>query len=258
MQLRSLAQMRSKVVFEADLPPPTSATTPSLADINSRINEGVSEFHRLVVVVAADEAYSKSTWFQTVNVAPVQPFSGLTPPFRAQIDYPIPSDFYQLKRIASQINGADYRDMEKFTLAEESYLLSATPGFSGEPFKYRLIGKTTADGSDTGKIRLLPPPTGAITIQVDYIFGPTPLVNDTDQLDGFAGYEDYAIQFAIRSCCLKIEEFEKSDRAGAEMLRLKSDMLGQLRSRDASRPAKVSMTRDQWFGRGRRRGGFNA
>lgn len=229
MMLRSLASLRSKVVFEGDFPPPTSNTTPSLSDLNSRINEGLVEFHRLIIAAAGDVAYWKTFTLTTlVNTT----------------DYALPNDFYELKQVRAQVNGQDWLDLGLFTLAEESYLQSATPGWSGQPFKYKLIGKNSSDGSSTGTIRVLPIPSSAITIVVGYIFGPPVLVNDTDQIDGFAGYEEYAIQYAIASCCRKIEEWEKADRAANEMMRLKSDLLSTMRKRDADRPPRVQMTRD--------------
>jgi hypothetical protein len=247
MQLRTLAQMRSKVVFEADLPPPTATSVPALADLNARINEGITELHRLLVGAAAEKAYEKTFAFTT------QVGNAGTP---GQTDYPLPNDFYELKWVRTQINGQDWRNLDVYTLVEESYLMSASPGFSGEPFKYRLVGKKSYDGSDTGTLRLLPPPSVNINVQVGYIFGPPVLINDTDQIDGFAGYEDYAIQYAIKSCTTKIEEFDKSGLALQEMGRLKADLLGTMRSRDADRPPRVQMTRDAWFGRSRRRGGY--
>ncbi len=241
MMLRSLAQMRAKVVFEGDFPPPTTTSTPSLADINARINEGVIELHRLMVLAAADVAFWKTFTLTTlVN----------------QTDYALPTDFYELKQVRAQINGQDWADLGVFTLAEESYLQSATPGWSGQPFRYKLVGKGASDGSTTGAIRVLPIPSSAIAILVGYIYGPPVLVNDGDQIDGFAGYEDYAIQFAIRSCATKIEEFEKADRAATEMMRIKGDLLGTLRSRDADRPPRVQLTRSAWNGRGRNRWRF--
>jgi hypothetical protein len=102
-------------------------------------------------------------------------------------------------------------------------------------------------------LRVLPVPSGAIVLLISYIFGPPKLVLDSDQIDGFAGFEDYAIQYAVAACCEKIEEYEKQDRAQAEMQRLKADFLGDMRSRDADRPPRVQMTRGAWFGRSRRR-----
>jgi hypothetical protein len=247
MLLRTLAQMRAKVVFESDFPPPTATSVPALSDLNQRINEGVIELHRLIVSAAGEKAYEKTFNFKTTSGNAGTP---------GQIDYPLPNDFYQLKWVRTQINGQDWRNLDVLTLVEEAYLLSASPGFSGEPFKYRLVGKSSYDGSTTGTIRLLPPPCVNINVLVGYIFGPPVLINDTDQIDGFAGYEDYAIQYAIKSCSTKIEDYDKSGGALAEMARLKGDLLGTMRSRDADRPPRVAQTRDQWFGRSRRRGGW--
>lgn len=241
MMLRSLAQLRAKVVFEGDFPPPTANTTPALADMNARINEGVIEIHRLIVAAAGDLAYRKELSFSTGT---------------NQTDYPLPADFYQLKQVKVLINGGDWIDLALFTNAEESWLQSASPGFGGQPFKYKLLGKQASDGSDPGRIRVLPPPSSAITLKLVYVFGPPVLVLDTDQIDGFAGYEDFAIQFAIRSCATKIEEFEKADRAIAEMGRLRADLLATMRTRDADRPPRVQLTRDMRGGRGRNRFGW--
>jgi hypothetical protein len=239
MLLRSLAQMRAKVVSEGDFPPPTSTSTPSLGDINLRINEGLVEVHRKVVAAGGDTVYYKEWSFQTAA-------SGTT-------DYALPGDFYQLKQVRALINGSDWRDLGLYTASEEAYYLSATPGWSGEASKYRLLGKKAADGSDTGTIRIVPPPAFQQTIKLGYIFGPPVLINDNDQVDGFAGYEEFAIQYSIASFSRKIEEYEKAQLAAGEMMRISLDLLADARKRDADRPPRVQMTREQWYGRGRRR-----
>lgn len=243
MLLRSLAQMRAKVVSEGDFPPPTATSTPSLGDLNLRINEGLVEVHRKIVAAGGDTVYEKEWSFQT----------GIGSSGTGQTDYQLPADFYQLKQVRVLVNGSDWRDLGLYTSSEESYYLSATPGWSGEAFKYRLIGKRAADGSDTGTLRLVPPPAFQQTVRVSYIFGPPVLVNDTDQVDGFAGYEEFAIQYAIASFSRKIEEYEKAQLASGEMARLSADLLADARKRDADRPPRVQMTREQWAGRGRRR-----
>jgi hypothetical protein len=238
MQLRRLDSMIAKAVWLADIPAPTATTAITLVDATARVNEGISEMHRLIVRAAADTAYRKEQVYSTsIGVS----------------DYALPGDFYQLKQVQQNVNGSDWVNLTLFTNAEEAWLLSATPGWDGEPFKYKILGKKATDGTDLGWIRILPVPAQSLQFRLVYIFGPPTLVNPSDQIDGFAGYEEYAIAYAAAEFAHKIEEYEKEDRARAEMARLARELLADARTRDALSPPRVQATRNQWQARGLRR-----
>lgn len=240
MRLTTLAAMRANGAWKVNIPTPTATTGINIADSNARINEGVAELFLLVLAAAGDTVYRSSFTFKT-NAG--------------QFTYALPADFFQLKQVQLQIGnaGSDYMNLDRFTPAERPYLLSASPGFSGEPFKYGLVGKAQA-GNDTGSIEILPTPTSNCSVQAFYVYGPPTLVNDTDALDGFAGFEDYAQIFFARACCMRTQQRERAADMTAELERIKDNVLANMMARDGGQVAHVNRTRDAWSPRWGRRG----
>lgn len=243
MRTQTLQSMRNRAAKRAGIPTPTTLTATSIADGNAAINEGAAEFHRLVVEAAGDTAYRKTAILKTVG---------------GQFVYPLPQDLYELCSVAILLDtaGSDRNYLTRFTLADRPYLMSATPGWSGEPFRYMEVGKATIDGSDTGALELLPIPGSVLSVEILYVFGPPLLVQEGDTLDGFAGLEDYVITFAMRRFAESEENYDLYDRATAELDRLKADVLSNMRNRDASQCPRVSMTRGAWSPRGSRAARF--
>lgn len=243
MRLTDLKTMRAAAAWKVNIPTPTAATGINITDANARINEGIAELFLLGVAAASDTIYKKTFTTQT---------SG------GKTDYPLPLDFYELKSVVILLdqNGSDRMVLERFTDAEEPYLQSATPGWNGQPFKYSLQGKTVVGGADGGTIRFLPVPSQQLTILSNYIYCPTALVQDGDTLDGFAGFEEYAIVYAARQFVLRTQQTERAQVLGAEMERIKVNVLAGMKSRDAGMPPKVNMTRVPWSPRSMRRGRF--
>lgn len=230
MRARQLSDLRQAAAWLADIPTPTSTTGITLLDANAQINAGVAEVMNLIISAVGDTAYRKSQlittqWNQTV--------------------YPLALDFYELKSAERAIDASNWLPLERFTAIDRPYLISSSPGWSGSPYRYCIQGKTAQDGSDPGSIELLPLPAPGTIIRLWYIFGPQLLVNDTDSFDGFAGFEDYAVNYAARRFALKMEEYELADRLGAEMERLRQIILGMIKQRDGFSPPRVQMTREE-------------
>jgi hypothetical protein len=233
VRTQTLKSMRNRAAHRASIPTPTALTATSIDDANAAVNEGAAEFHRLVVEAAGDTAYRKPITLRTVA---------------GQFVYPLPQDFYEIVSVSILLDnaGTDRRYLTRFTLAERPYLMSSTPGWAGESFKYMIVGKGAIDGSDTGAVELLPIPSSVLAVELLYVFGPPLLVQDGDALDGFAGMEDYVITFAMRRFAESEENYDLYDRASTELDRIKADVLANMRNRDASQCPRVSMTRDAW------------
>lgn len=239
MRTTTLGTMRSNAAWLADIPAPGFSNTEILIpDLNNRINEGLAELFNLVVAACGDEAYRKPTTFATVSGTSV---------------YPLPSDYFECKGVELQLNqsntsplGADWIWLTTFTAVDRPFLSSSTPGWNGEPSRYRIQGKAASDASDPGSIELLPIPSANLNVRLWYVFAPPTLVNDSDTFDGFAGYEDYAVKYAAKWCAFKAENFDVADRLQAELDRISKNVLAQMSKRDGANPPKVSMTRAPW------------
>ena len=242
MRLTTLGAIRQRGAWKVNIPTPTATTAINISDANVSVNQGVAELFLLVVAAAGDTAYRSSFTISTIA---------------GTYAYPLPADFYQLKQVQLQFGnapGGDYMNLARFTPAERPYLLSATPGFSGEPFKYCVVGKSSAGAADAGSIELLPVPTQNTIVQCFYVFAPPTLVNDTDTLDGFAGFEDYASVFFARDCCQRTQQRERAAEQTAELERIKDNVLANMMSRDGGQVPKVNLTRSPWTPRWASRG----
>lgn len=247
MRLRTLADLRASAVSLANAPTPTATTSASLTDWNGWINAGRAELFRKVVSAAGPTAYLRTTIITTQNV----PNQGVLGTSVNTFAYDLPRDFWELTRVQLQLNITDFVTLERFTEAERPYLMSATPGWNGEPFKYCLMGKPSEVSPQ--QIEFLPIPAANLNVYVGYIYGPPLLVTDVDQLDGFAGFEEYVIVFAARRAAMKTEQRERAAELLGEMARLELDVLAQSKQTDAYSPPRVMMTREPWRPRYARR-----
>lgn len=231
MQSATLGDMRTEACALANIPPPTASTAITIAMANGWINRGINKLFRLALQAGGDTVYRKDVLVTTST---------------GQTIYPLPQDFYELRNVSVQSGGlgGDWMPMECFTLTERSYLLSSSPGFNGEPYKYRLVGKAAQDGSDPGSIELLPTPSSNTTVRLLYVFGPKKLANDADTFDGFAGFDEYAVKFCTREMLLRNREEERTALFEGQLATIQADVLSGLRQRDASAAPRVNLTRD--------------
>jgi hypothetical protein len=231
VRLRTLLDLRQSGVVLSNAPTPTTTTSVTISDWNQWLNAGRAELFRKVVQAAGKAAYMKTTVITTAS----SPSASV---------YPLPSDFWELVRVELQLNATDFVALKPFTEAERPYLLSATPGWSGEPFRYALQGKP-AENQPQG-IEFLPIPTGGLKLPIGYIYGPPLLAKDGDVLDGFAGFEEYVVVFGARRYAMRTEGRERAAELGGELARLEGDVLAQSKQIDAFSPPRVQMTRDAW------------
>jgi len=241
----TLGSMRAEATALANMPACTATTAVTIAMANGWINRGINKLFRTALQAGGESVYRKDL-MMTLSVP-------------GQTIYQLPPDFYELKSVelllSTNVPG-DRIVLERFTLNERPYLLSATPGWNGEPFRYMLVGKTTQDGTDPGSIEFLPPPSSNTQINLIYIFGPKPLVNDSDTFDGFAGFDEYAVKFCTRDMLLRNREEERAQLFEQQLSMIQADVLSGMRQRDAAMAPRVNMTRDVWRPRFTRMGRF--
>lgn len=230
MRTTTLGSMRASAGWLVNLPAFTTTTSITTADANDRINEGIAEMFVAVVGTAGTKAYEKAQSFTLLSNS---------------TDYALPLDFYQLRNVICLLDssGSTRVPLTEYPLSDEAWLMSSPPSNYGDPMKYRLLGKTVMGGADGGSIRVLPAPSTGVTLLIEYIFAPVTLANDGDTLDGFAGFEDYGIVFAARRFAMRTEQRERAAELGAELERIRGNVLANMRSRDGAMAPRVNMTR---------------
>lgn len=234
MRSRQLSDLQNDVLFLLDL---QNAQTPATSDLTNVINQGISELFSILMRTNENAYFRKSVQF-TTNAT--------------QSIYSLPPDFYELLSLEIFVGTNDSIILTQFTNTERPYLASTTPGWSGEPLKYMVQGKSSY--TDYGSIELLPVPSSNLTCTLYYVWAPTRLVNATDTFDGVAGFEDYAVLFAVYRCALKYRQFEMADRMVGEMARQRDQTISMAKGRDAFMPPHIQQVRHLWKPRYNRRG----
>lgn len=143
--------------------------------------------------------------------------------------YPLPADFYKLLRCVATIDSVT-RDMQPFMEGERADLMNTqyfTAMFTGGP-RYRV---------QADNIEILPV-NRAFNVEVRYISSCPFLVDGSDTVDGFNGYE----QAIIAGACALVREKEETDPSFFE--RRKQRIYGLIdafsHQRDASHPERVT------------------
>jgi hypothetical protein len=232
---RNLLALIGDATFLADMPTATTTTGITKQNMIDNINAGIAEMFNAACEAGGDEVYSKSSTVVTDG--------------RDPSEYSLASDFYRLLSVELTVNSTDRVLLTKFTLAERPLLASASPGWNGRPYRYRLRGKTGIDTNSGALLELLPLPEVGQTVTYWYVFCPPRLAGDSDTLDGFAGFEDYAINFAARRFALKQGDAEQAAMLMGECERIKSNIVASMQQRDEANPPRVSRTkRTRWGG----------
>ena len=232
---RSLLNLIADALFLADLPTATTTTAITKLNVVDRLNEGAAELYNAILQSGDGAEIFIKRGSITCNA-------------RDPSLYDLDASFLKLKYVeykSSATSGTTIR-LRKFGLEDRAMLVTTSArNYDNALIAYRLEGKTTLDDTTGTQIEILPiPPSGAI---VAYWYMPVPprLANDGDMLPGFSGFETYCITYAARSFTLKQENYEATDRLGAELERIKGNILQAMKNRDESEPPRTRMVREQ-------------
>jgi hypothetical protein len=220
-------------------------------EVTEYINQGIAELYDLLVSARGVGFYEKTVTIVTDGI---------------NTNYALPLDFYQL--VMFQVNlgfsaGVSVTTdtniaLEQFMMHERPELSSSTPGWAGQPFKYRIHGGDPSQPNqvqgtiNTGyTVELLPPPSANIKVQMFYVPSCPRLVNDNDVFDGINGWEEYAIFYA--AMLMRYKDDLPADHMVAMLDRLKSRIMGLASHRDMT-PQRTIDVRTRWhYGSWRRR-----
>jgi len=226
---RALSQLRDDVVFHADLPTPTTTTHITTANLTDLVNAGIAEMYNEALKVAGPEAYLTSTTITTLaNVT----------------TYSLPADFLRLISVELMYDTNNIVPLHEFTDEERPILLSSASGWDGSPRKYQLQGKSAIGLSVGSIIELLPKPVAGKVVTVRYQMFPARLVADGDTVDGFAGFEDYAVMYATRRCLMRKGLHDEAAGFLQEMMRIRENIIDLMKHRNAGDPPKTKLVRN--------------
>lgn len=207
-----LVMLRNRMLQRANLENSRLISTEEATDY---INQAWSMVYE--ILVQTDESYSTtSIVYNTTN---------------SVATYPLPSDFYKERGVDVNFSGIII-DAKRFMFSERNLYQSPSIWTEGSPIAFNIVGNNLV---------LYPTPQGAFIVTLWYAPTPTLLAQDTDTIDGIAGYEEGVIlDGAVR--CRQKEGIDGSDltRArDAEMLRIRS----MAKSRITSQPPRINRTR---------------
>ncbi|MAH51621.1 hypothetical protein CMI37_37740 [Candidatus Pacearchaeota archaeon] len=201
---RTLQQLRDEIRNRADV---TANDIPD-AELDALINGQLARLYRLLTKVNQDYFLSDDT---------VTVVSGTD-------EYALPSDFWQVLGVDYQAGNYWYA-MPRFTFSERNkYQRSSVK----EGTAYRVMG---------ANIRFAPVPTWGGTVRLYYIPASPLLVNAGDTVDGFCGFEDYAVVCAV--IAIKSKNEEDISAEALEQKALYADIHASAAERDPGEPDRV-------------------
>lgn len=248
-RLRQLSDLRSDAMKLADVENATARFP--VSEVNEYINQGIAELYDLLVSARGAGFYEKTVYIVT---------DGLN------TNFSLPQDFYQL--VMFQVNlgfgginpmqGDTNIALEQFMMHERPELSSSTPGWAGQPFRYRVHGGDPSQPNQvqgtiqTGyTVEFLPFPAANVRVQCFYVPSCPRLVNENDVFDGINGWEEYVIFYA--AMLMRYKDDLPADHMVAMLDRLKSRIMGLASHRDMT-PQRTIDVRTRWsFGSWRRR-----
>lgn len=225
----TLATVRQTVRQRADMVNSNFVTDPEL---NGWINSSYFELYDMLVeaygddyfAAQADDPYVLTTdGAKEVFPLPNGTSAYLTPGGNTA------AAFFKLLGADLKI-GTDWKPLDKFELAERGR--GSGPWQQGMRLKYRLQGNF---------IWFRPRPQAGQQVRLLYIPRMTPLLNDTDVIDGVSGWEEYVVV----DCVIKAKVKEESDVSVeiSKLNALKKRIQDIAQNRDAGTPMTVADVR---------------
>lgn len=189
------------------------------AALDAMINHAIGRLHRKVCRINADFLLANTP--QSVTVV------------AGTADYSLPTDFYVAVGVDAKIDASTWAPLERFSWGERHRLSSVSR--LAESF-YRIVG---------AKLRLMPTPAGAGTVQLWYVPKATRLVNASDTWDTVSGWDEYVVLYVLT----KFASGDESDMAQYLTLlkEVERDIVSEVVYRDSGEP---DMIRDRRRERG--------
>lgn len=232
----TLSQLRQYSLQRADRVGSNFVTT---AELNTYINQSVTELYDLLVTTYEDYAVAAPIQFNTDGSTYQYPLPNGILTFLNPISNTtfVAPAFYKLLGVDLGLNNASngYVTVDKFEFINRNrfvYPNTASTIYGVFNLQYRVLGNV---------IEFIPTPSANQPIRVWYVPRLKELLLDTDVVDGISGWTEYV----ITDCAIKILQKEESDVAvlAAQKLDLRKRILDSAMNRDAGRPDKISDSR---------------
>lgn len=225
--LFSLGQVRLMSKQRADMVNSNYVTVP---EWNTYINQSYTELYDLLITVYEDYYVTGPTTLTADGTNTLA----------------LPTDFYKLMGVDGAPGSVNsYVTLKKFDfIARNQYIYPQLTSSLLGAFnpQYRLVGNV---------IQLIPTPPNGQIFRIWYIPRPSYLLQDTDMLDGIAGWSEYVIVDAAIKAMQK-EESDVSVLMNQKMM-LKQRIEESAMNRDAGQPDTISNVRrasSRWGGDG--------
>ena len=143
--------------------------------------------------------------------------------------YALPADFYKLIGLDRSVGGGDYVEVKPFNFNDRNRRRIGDRLRSGSPTaRYRILGSN---------LRFSPADQAAGDYLLWYVPRYSELTEDTDEVDGVNGWEEYIVIDAAIKCLIK-EESNANDlyKAKAEIKQRIEEMAA---NRDAGEPQRI-------------------
>lgn len=244
-RLRTLLDLRNDAYQMADLQ--NAVARFPVSEVNGYVNDGVGHYYDQLVRARGTGYFERNTTIITDGV---------------NTSYALPADFYEL--VLAQVNlgftvsaNADVcLALSQFNMYERPELASYTPGWSGQPFLYRVHG---GDPNGTNysstinvgtAIEFLPKPAPGMKVTIFYVPVCPVLVNDSDTIDTINGWDRYATAWA--ALLMRTKEDLPVDTLMMIVKEMRDRIQGLAAHRDTT-ATRVVDVRSRFPGRGWRR-----
>lgn len=244
-RLVTLATLEARILQRAHMPQAISGGVVSPAEMLDNVNEGIAEFHQIVVGLPGPPYYRESATFQTsaaVNVYDIGPGQPINvSDFLAGQGFDVAFGQNIVNTARSFMN----RERNRFKLNYSGWTYS-------QPVFYRFQGKpSTAGSAALDSVEFIPFPSGAFTVTMWYTPTPPVLAAPSDTFDGINGFEELVVLSAAIKLLLKQEQFEHVNALQGERARVEMKMTSML-THDADEPERVvdvTLNDDGFIGR---------
>lgn len=225
-RLVSLQTIRERARWYSDTENDTLRVTDSA--LNSLINQGIAELHDKLIASWGDAHTTKTAAFATVV---------------NQSHYNLAADFYKMAGVQAKRDGIWYR-LTPFQPTERAKFWNAIDQKARIPLQYSL----TFDSTDRTiqQIELQPTPWAIENVIYTYYMTPPELAADADELDGFAGFEEYVALWAAIRCMMRDEQ---DSSALQSLFAQQSARIDTMRPRDVAEVRTVVDSRFDLDGR---------
>ena len=215
----TVSELITKVRLRGHFDESTFVTDEALIDF---IDSANAELHDLLVTKWEDY-YTKEATFTLTS---------------GEDSYVLPNDFQKLLGVDIKLGGRWVR-LFRYENSERTHFQDGLINFRGETYRYRLRENA---------IKFIPTPNSTDTIRLTYIRHANKITSSSDTVEGFNGWEELIVLFALRRC---------GSREGTRLTEIDQEIARQVRrieiaadARDAGEPESLQdyRSRDYWEG----------